>query len=290
MKKVIFLIFILLTLISCSDSSEIASDTISVYYFKDDSKDSLTSVSIDVTTEGIDEKVAKALDSLYVPKEDGYLSVFPAGVRYESFSVSVSTCTVKLPSRYLSLQPISQAAIDSALVKTLCSVENIDSVIISCEDTTKEYHSNDIVIKSPENHYSIKTVALYFADNNFSKLRKISKNIPIQQQHTLERTVVSALFTEPNSKTLRSPIPKGTKINSILVADETCYIDLSSEFVENMTHTKEGEAIAIYSIVNTVTELPLINSVKFLINGSTAYGFTYFDLSKPLTNRSDLFE
>lgn len=290
MKKIVSSILILLTLMSCSDSSETASDKISVYYFQDSNKDSLVAVSVEASEENLDEKVKKALDLLYSPEDDDYFSVFPSGMQYESFSLSGSTCTVTLPPRYLTLAPISRIAIDSSLVKTLCSVEYIDSVIISCDNTTKEYRNDDIVIKSPGIYYSTRNVTLYFANNNFTNLRKVTKNIPIQQEKSLEYTVISTLFNKPNSRILQSPIPSGTKLNSVLVEDEICYIDLSSEFVENATHTKTGEAIAIYSIVNTVTELPLINNVKFLIDGAPAYGFTHFDLSKPLTNRSDLFE
>ncbi len=292
MKKsmLVLFTFIILAFASCSNSTDSTSDGISIYYFKNSNKDALISKSVSISDDNTELKVKRALELLYSPKDDSYLSVFSSGLKHTSFSISDSVCTINLPSQYLTLPPASRIAIDSALVKTLCSINTIDSVVILCDDINKTYSENDIVLTTPKIYYSTKNVNLYFTDKNFETLKKLTRNVPIQSGKSLEYSVVSALFNNPASKNLQTPIPKDTKLNSVYVADGICYIDLSPEFIENAIHTKEGESVIIYSIVNTVTELPLINSVKFLIDGSQAYGFIYYDISVPLTNKSDLFE
>ncbi|MBQ9985754.1 MAG: GerMN domain-containing protein, partial [Oscillospiraceae bacterium] len=53
------------------------------------------------------------------------------------------------------------------------------------------------------------------------------------------------------------------------------------------SHENITEALTLYSVVNTVTELPMINRVEFLIDGESVRGYAYYDLTKPFTNSSE---
>ena len=50
-------------------------------------------------------------------------------------------------------------------------------------------------------------------------------------------------------------------------------LNFSSEFIDNHKGGKEEEEKTIESIVNTVTELTEVNSVKILVNGEENQGF-----------------
>lgn len=54
---------------------------------------------------------------------------------------------------------------------------------------------------------------------------------------------------------------------------DTIMLDLSENFINNHPGGAELESATIYSIVNTLTELTEVNSVKFLINGEENRGF-----------------
>ena len=62
-------------------------------------------------------------------------------------------------------------------------------------------------------------------------------------------------------------VPAGTEINEIMIKDKVCYLDLSAEFQKNQSGGPREEALTIYSIVNSLTELPNIQYVQFLIDG-----------------------
>ena len=66
-------------------------------------------------------------------------------------------------------------------------------------------------------------------------------------------------------KGLLKTVPEGTKINKISVKENTCYLDLSSDFMEKRSDI--SDEVAIYSVVNTLVELPSINKVQFSIDG-----------------------
>lgn len=50
-----------------------------------------------------------------------------------------------------------------------------------------------------------------------------------------------------------------------------CYVDLNEKFIEKLTDITDE--VAIYSIVNSLVELPGINKVQFRINGETVEAF-----------------
>ena len=96
-------------------------------------------------------------------------------------------------------------------------------------------------------------------------------------------TIISLYFQNKESKelqietrtleTLESAIPKETKLIGTVLENDCLVVNLSKEFIEK----QEGDAVAkvnsIYSIVNTVTELKEITSVRILIEGEANKGF-----------------
>ena len=72
---------------------------------------------------------------------------------------------------------------------------------------------------------------------------------------------------------MQSVIPEGTRILKTELKGDMVYVDLSKEFIDNHTGGLEAETTTIYSIVNTLTELNEVNSVKILINGKENQSF-----------------
>ena len=56
-------------------------------------------------------------------------------------------------------------------------------------------------------------------------------------------------------------------ILSVTAKDRVCYVDLSEEFLTPMNNVTSQTVL--YSIVNSLTELPGISKVQILINGET---------------------
>lgn len=77
--------------------------------------------------------------------------------------------------------------------------------------------------------------------------------------------LISLLLEGPDNEYFESAIPSGTRLLSVVQDKDCLIVDLSNEFLN--TETPEDRSNAIYSIVNTVTELNEITMVKFLIEG-----------------------
>lgn len=117
-------------------------------------------------------------------------------------------------------------------------------------------------------------VSLYFYNENTKSL--VSEGRLIDVKNLIEepyRKLMELLIEGPQNENLSSTIPEGTKINKAEIKGDVLYLDLSKEFINNHSGGEEQESITIYSIVNTMTNLMEINSVKILIDGEENKSF-----------------
>lgn len=87
------------------------------------------------------------------------------------------------------------------------------------------------------------------------------------------RKLMELLIEGPQNTSLTKTIPDGTRVNKAEVKGDTLYLDLSKEFIENHEGGEVQESATIYSIVNTMTNLTEVNSVKILIEGEENQAF-----------------
>lgn len=85
---------------------------------------------------------------------------------------------------------------------------------------------------------------------------------------------MNLLIEGPKSEKLEKTIPEGTKVNKIELKKKVLWIDLSKEFIENHKQGAEAESRTIYSILNTMTQLNEVESVKFVIDGKEDSAFS----------------
>ncbi len=82
-------------------------------------------------------------------------------------------------------------------------------------------------------------------------------------------------------------IPAGTKLLDAETYENTAKIDLSQEFLENSLDTRILDDYIIYSIVNTLTEIPEIEGVIFYIEGIRIKVYGNIDLSIPAIRNTE---
>ncbi len=117
-------------------------------------------------------------------------------------------------------------------------------------------------------------VALYFQNKETKKL--MTEGRMIDSKELLAdpyATLLNLLLEGPKNEKLQSVIPEGTRVIKTELKGDMLYLDLSKEFIDNHKGGEEEENITIYSIVNTLTELNEITSVKILINGRENQSF-----------------
>lgn len=74
-------------------------------------------------------------------------------------------------------------------------------------------------------------------------------------------------------------MPEGTKLNKTELNENILWVDLSKEFIENCKQGAEAESMAVYCIVNTMTQLNEIEGVKIIIDGNENASFSDNEIS-----------
>lgn len=129
-------------------------------------------------------------------------------------------------------------------------------------------------------------VNLYFSDYQAMYLVPEKRKIPVSL--SLAKQVVIEIINGPENSNLYPTIPKGTQLNELYIADDIAYVDLSEEVSKNHPGGSSAELMTVYSIVNTLTEIPPIKGVQILIAGNERESLVgHVDISKPLLRDED---
>lgn len=117
-------------------------------------------------------------------------------------------------------------------------------------------------------------VTLYYQNKDTKELMPEGRMIDSKTLLTDPYGVLMGLLIEgPKGENLQSVIPQGTKVVKTELKGDMVYVDLSKEFISNHGGGLEEEKTTIKAIVNTLTELNEVNSVKILIDGKEDQSF-----------------
>ena len=137
---------------------------------------------------------------------------------------------------------------------------------ISIENNVDEYQDYTPEEEISEEQMRQTKVILFFENSETgeieSEVKIVDINLLINEPY---KQIMNWLINGPQSSNLKKLIPEGTAIHDIKVEKSCAIINLSNEFLNY--ETEENKLKIINSIVNTLTNLKEINSVKFLING-----------------------
>ncbi len=117
-------------------------------------------------------------------------------------------------------------------------------------------------------------VTLYYQNKETKALMPEGRSIDAKELLTDPYTTLMNLLIEtPKNEKLQTAIPTGTRVLKAELKGDMIWLDLSKEFIDNHSGGQEAENTTIYAIVNTLTELKEVNSVKILINGKENQSF-----------------
>ena len=183
--------------------------------------------------------------------------------------------TLELVSRY-------------SVVKTLCELPGIDRVEITVNgspilgdsgNTIGLISENDLIFSENENTTQ-RYVTLYFADEMGEKLTPIRRRAPLVD-NSMEKTILKELISGPGAEKCYATIPSGVEVLSVETKEGICFVNFSKEFANNIGGGSSASTMAIYSVVNSLTELDEIEKVQFLVDGEKTEWLGEYDVSEP---------
>jgi germination protein M len=131
------------------------------------------------------------------------------------------------------------------------------------------------------------TINVYYSDQMAEYL------IPESRIISSENKYVDALYElmkEPIDISLTPLIPDTTIINSVNIEEGNAEVDLSQEFLDDRFVSDTVDILLLYSIVNTLTQFPEVNSVTLYIDGEKLDILGELDLVDPVFKKSNLIK
>lgn len=117
-------------------------------------------------------------------------------------------------------------------------------------------------------------VSLYFkaadADELVTEARLLDAKLLLNDPYTL---LLTLLIQGPQNSNSVQLIPANTIINKVELSGDVLTVDLSEAFVREFQGDDVQKRLAIYSMLNTLTQLNEVNKLRILINGEAGQGF-----------------
>lgn len=241
---------------------------------------------------------------LQTPQEESLKSPIDEGIQVVDYQIKENQLSVYFSAGYNNKSGLDEILSRAAIVKTLCQIQEIEYVEFYVEDQPLMLSGNAVGLMSqesfvdelnPQDQKQSKETVLYFANKQGNRLKKITTDITYNAVEPIARLLVEQLIAGVSSiqnideTKLQSAVPSKTTLNNLTIRDNICYLDLSRDF-EQQDPNVSSEVI-VYSIVDTLCELPEVTKVQFSVDGEQKekYG-DLEDFNKPLERNLDLLE
>ena len=285
-KRAFLLLLGLLTLLAilggCGKQKKEAKANTSGYqiYYLNQDETSVSTVSYQPKAKDTEALIEELLEKLKeAPKDSDLEAVLTDNVFVTSYDLDQGQLSLHFDPGYQEMNSIREILCRSALVRTLCQIPDVEYVSFligdnplmdSGDNLVGQMNADSFVENTGEaiNEEKVTTLTLYFANTAGDKLVREKVNVTGSSNISVEKLVVESLIRGPVSTDTDYPtLPAGTKILSISTKDGTCYVNLNEGFLEQGYNVTE--AVTIYSIVDSLTEVSGISKVQILVNGET---------------------
>ncbi|WP_167958556.1 GerMN domain-containing protein [Anaerosporobacter faecicola] len=240
------------------------------------------------TTEDLIAEFVKALDQ--EPKNYSYRKAKPDTVVLKDYTYNGGgQLILNFETGYYDMEGIAEVLTRAAIVKSFCQIDGVDYVeFYVAGQPLRDKNEKPISMMTDENfidntggetkYKQNAKISLFFANKSGNKL--VESNVVVSYNGTIpmEQLIVEQLISGPLSDIKYPTIPEGTKLVKATVKEGICYVDFNEKFLEKINGITDE--VAIYSVVNSLVEMPTINKVQFKINGelTKTYGeSTAFD-------------
>lgn len=195
-----------------------------------------------------------------------------------SYEFDGGQLTLDVSGAYTQLSPTTEILVRGALVRTLTQAEGVDKVCIEVSGAKLlDALGQPVGVMSATqfvdnagneiNSYEAIKIALYFANAEGDGLTRVNRTLEYNTNISTEKLIVEQLLAGPNTPATRACLNPQTQVINVTIKDGIGYVSLDSNFLI----MPEGIApdIAVYSIVNSLSELPGVNKVQISIDGDT---------------------
>lgn len=263
-------------------------------YFVDNTKQQLVTIDYKMKSEAVYERVQELFEEMSASSKNiNYVSAIPEDVAVESYYISDNILYVDFSSQYYQMNHIDVMLCKAAVVLTMTQMEEIEYVSFTVNEQTILDEKGRPVMKASDfvdhsgssiNAYQELEVELYYANDTGDGLVATGYSGLVAQNSSAEKFIIERLIKGSTDNRLRRTIPSGTKLLSVTTKDGICYVNLNETFLEAAPEV--SAEVQLYSLVNSLVELPHVNKVQITINGETNVKFRDYVSLEDAFNRN----
>lgn len=282
-NKIIFgivlsLLFMMM-ITACGSESADSGTIYNIYYVNNEETKIFTSEYITETqnTEALLDELLEQLGTTGERME--YIAPLANDFALLGYTLDNGQLTLDFDEQYRKMDVIREVLVRAAIVRTVTQIPEIDYVAFTIQgemltdgagvavgtmaaDTFIDNAGNEI------NAYEKVNLRLYFANEAGDGLvEENRRNVVYNSNIPMEKLVVEQLLQGPMMSGAYPTINPLTKIVSVNLKDGVCYVNLNEEFL-NQPYNVSSE-VTIYSITNSLVELPNVNKVQISVSGNT---------------------
>lgn len=233
-----------------------------------------------------------------LPDDLSLKSPIDNGMGVKSVTYLSGLLTLDFDEVYLQKDSISEVLRRAAIVKTLLQIDGVDGIAFTVAgnpitDSTQNpigVMTGDTFVSNSGaeiNSYETTTLQLYFADEMGERLVGTKEKVGYISNISMERLVVDRIVAGPITKKAYPTVDSTLKVLNVTTKDGVCYVNFDTPF---LTKTQRvSDEVLLYSFVNSLTELPNISKVQFMVDSESEITFgdhTY--LSDPFERNLEL--
>lgn len=239
-------------------------------------------------TSGI-EVVSELLSYMRNPLDEQHVAAIPDTVSSPEVIMGVNgLVTLQFDESYSMVTGVREVLMRAAIVKTLCQMEEIDSVeiYVAGQPLMGALNTPIGIMKAEDfvdnmgpqtGEYQYLHAKVYYANKEGNALLASDLKIPYSGSETEEQTVLRQLIAGPIEEEMYPVLSDRVKVLGVSTKDGVCSVNFSDKFFDKLPDVTEE--ITIYSVVNTLAELPGVYQVQFLVDGEQVKSYQTMDLT-----------
>ena len=258
----------------------------------------ISTVPTELKADGPNAQIEQFLNQLQQndPKE-GCVSAIPDSVKINSYSITEKILTIDFSDAYYQISSQQERLLRGAVVLTMDQLEFIDSIAFTVEaqpliidgKIVEAMNHNNFAsdMNGADSGFSKTDLVLYYANSDGTTLKECKKKDVLLDGMSMEELIVHELIKGPEQSDTLATLSDEVTVNSVKTVDNICYVDFGENFLTEQSIVPNR--LVIYSIVNSILELPDINQVQITVDGENNLSYHGdISLAKPFIRNLDL--
>lgn len=268
-------------LLLSDNTQDLVEATVSVFYADKESR-YLIEEKVKTKLETVEEQAAYAVSLLgQLPDTEALRTTLPKGTEILDLSIEDHVCSIDFSEEFYLNRPQTdgeERIVLLSIVNTLTSFDEIETVqFFVSGESLDVYHKMKLNLQFSRDESAIGPVrigmneidaSIYIQRDSDKMLIALPVRLRPAANEAAEDAVLQTLIQYEKKNGLSSAIPSATKILSVDVRDEYCYVDLSQSFANGLM-SKESELNAVRAIVSSLKSLDHISFVVLSVEGKS---------------------